>query len=175
MGQDRVSIRWATVDDAQALGETHVASWRAAYGGIVPESVFQKFTVENRTRHFQKAVSGKTEETAVAEVDGHVVGFCTIGECRDSDKPKPTTGEIWGIYLVPSHWRQGIGSVCLRWAETELLSRGKSEAVLWVLEANAPSRRFYEAAGFVADGASKQITIGTALTAIRYVKALVLG
>ena len=167
-----MKIRWATVDDAEAIAAIHISSWRAAYHEIIPASVLDGLSVEKRAVRIRGAIAEGTEESAVAEADGGILGFCTLGECRDDDKPKLSTGEIWGIYLAPSHWRRGIGTELLHWAEAQLLARGKGEVVLWVLEANAPSRRFYEARGYAQDGATKQLTIGVAFAAIRYVKSL---
>ena len=166
-----VQIRRAAPDDAIAIADIHIACWRTAYSDIVPAAVLTTMSLERIAGHHRDAISAETEETAVVETGDQIVGWCTLGDCRDDDKPKARTGEIWGIYLTPAVWRKGIGTVLARWAEAQLLSRGKSEVVLWVFEANAPSRRFYEACGFAADGATKQLTIGgVALTAVRYSK-----
>ena len=53
-----------------------------------------------------------------------------------------------------------------------LSSRDFAIATLWVLEANMPARRFYEAMGFQPDGATKELPLGIPLTAIRYRKRL---
>jgi GNAT superfamily N-acetyltransferase len=166
-------IRWATADDSHSIAEIHIDSWRAAYSQIIPASVLDGLSVEKLANRRREAITQGKEETAVAELGGNILGFATFGECRDDDKPKATTGEVWGIYLRPSHWRNGIGTELLRWVETNLLARNKNEIVLWVLEANAPSRRFYEARGYKEDGATKDLTIGNPLTAIRYAKSLV--
>ncbi|MFA6133398.1 MAG: GNAT family N-acetyltransferase [Phycisphaerae bacterium] len=171
--QARTTIRWAVPEDAPAIATIHLASWRAAYQQIIPASFLDGLSVEKFASRHRKAIASGTEQTAVVELDGRIVGWCTLGECRDEDKAKPATGEIWGIYLAPEFWRKGIGTECVRWAESELLLRRKSEVVLWVLEANSPSRRFYEAKGYKEDGAKKEITISVPLTAVRYAKILV--
>lgn len=38
----------------------------------------------------------------------------TFGKCRDNDKDN-SYGEIWGIYLLPEFWNQGIGSELITW------------------------------------------------------------
>ncbi len=101
-----------------------------------------------------------------------IVAVLTIGAARDPDLDARRTGEIWGIYISPDHWRRGIGSRLAEEAERMLRSRGYEGAVLWVLEANQRARRFYEAMGFSPDGQSKDIDWGTVLGAVRYAKAL---
>ena len=95
------------------------------------------------------------EETHVVEEEGRLVGFVTLGGCRDPDSG-PAPGEIWGIYVDPGHWRNGIGTFAVREAERTLVDKGSTEAVLWVFEGNAQARRFYEAMGYTPDGAMKR-------------------
>ncbi|MFC1525913.1 GNAT family N-acetyltransferase [Candidatus Latescibacterota bacterium] len=138
----------------------------------MPESHLQSFTVESRIGPFRQSLASGAEQTYVAECDGQVVGFLTVGDCRDADVDTQTTGEIWGIYLSPDYWRKGIGTSLSRYGEGLLRSRGRAVATLWVLEANDQARRFYEAMGFAPDGVTRQVDLGSPLTAIRYRKDL---
>jgi len=168
----KAMVRRATLADAAVLARVHVASWHEAYRGIVPDAYLQNFTVERRAERFRESLAKDAEETYVAELDGQVAGFLTLGDCRDDDMDHRLTGEIWGIYLAPEHWRTGLGARLARQAEELLASRGRSVVTLWVLEANAQARRFYEAMGYDVDGATKQVTLGAPLTAVRYRKSL---
>ncbi len=167
-----MNIRPATVDDASALARVHVDSWRAAYRGLVPESRLQGFDYHWRTERFRQSLATEAEETYVALVDEQIVGFLTIGAARDWDVDRQRTGEIWGIYLAPTHWRQGIGRQLADEAETMLRSRGYQDIILWVLEGNHAARRFYEALGFRLDGESKLVDLGAPLKAVRYRKTI---
>jgi GNAT superfamily N-acetyltransferase len=92
--------------------------------------------------------------------------------CRDTDLDKRKTGEIWGIYILPEHWRQGFGRYLGKQDQKLLASRKFKTATLWALEANEQARRFYEAMGFSPDGTTKQLPRGIPLTTIRYRKPL---
>ncbi len=162
-------IRFATQADAQVLGEIHAASWKAAYRGIVPDEVLQNRTAEKRTDYFMRALAERREEDAIILVNGKAAGFVCIGKCRDGDAA-PCTGEIWGIYLAPSFWRQGIGTRLIRWGMDTLQKRGYSAIVLWVLAENMAARAFYEKMGFLPDGAEKEIVLGKPLIECRYRK-----
>ena len=173
----KVNLRRATPNDAPALAKAHVASWQKAYPGIVPDSHLKRFTVERCTERFRQSLPIGTEgacvaETYVAEHDGEILGFLAFGDCRDTDVDQQTTGEIWGIYLSPEHWRKGIGRFLCGQGEAMLVSRGRSFAILWVLDANAQARQFYEAMGFELDGATKEVNLGALLKAVRYHKKL---
>jgi ribosomal protein S18 acetylase RimI-like enzyme len=168
----KMTLRRATPADAPALATVHVASWHKAYRGIVPDSHLQGFTVERRTERFRESLATHAEETYVAESGGQIFGLLTLGDCRDADADHQTTGEIWGIYLSPEHWRKGIGRFLAEQGESILALRGRSVATLWVLEANEQARRFYEAVGFRTDGATKEVQLGAPLSAVRYCKKL---
>ncbi len=87
-------------------------------------------------------------------VDGErVVGFVTFGPPRPDEDP--CVGELYAIYVDPDHWGAGYGRALIAAAERGLREAGYGEAVLWVLASNARSRRFYEIAGWSADGATK--------------------
>lgn len=167
-----MNIRLASPEDARLLARIHVDSWRAAYRELVPAATLEKFTYEWREACFREALSTGAEETYLVEQEGDTVGILTLGPARDPDLDAAHTGEIWGIYLLPSCWRRGIGRRLVEEAEAILKSRGNSQAVLWVLADNLRARRFYEAMGYVPDGETMIIDWGTPLQAVRYWKDL---
>lgn len=168
----KLDLRRATPIDAPALAEVHVSSWREAYVDIVPESHFRGFTVERRAKSFQEALASGAEETYVVEHSGQIVGFLTLGSCRDSDIDPYTTGEIWGIYVSPAYWHKGIGRYLCERGEAILSSRGYSWVTLWVLQANEQAKAFYKAMRFESDGALKQVNLDTSQDVVRYRKGL---
>lgn len=167
-----MNIRRATGEDAAALARLHVASWRAAYRGLVPDAYLDGLDPDQRTQRFRESLDRNAEETYLAEGGGKILGFLTLGPCRDSDLDPQTTGEIWGIYLAPEHWREGAGTALCRFGEALLQSRGLRTVTLWVLAGNPRARRFYEAMGFAADGGSTTAHLGAPLEAVRYRKRL---
>ena len=170
--ENAMHIRRATSNDAGALAKVHIDSWRSAYRGLVPDAHLESLDCERRAQRFRESLGGNAGETHVAEQDGEVLGFLTLGACRDTDADQKATGEIWGIYLAPAHWRKGIGSLLCRYGEQRLRLRGYVAATLWVFAGNGPARRFYEAMGFKSDGASKTLNPGAPLEAVRYRKEL---
>lgn len=167
-----MNIRLATPNDADALARVHEDSWRLAYRGLVPDSYLDSLNHEGLAERFRESLISGARETYVAEEAEELLGFMTIGACRDADVDQATTGEIWAIYLAPRHWRKGVGKRLCRDAERMLAARRYTQAVVWVFEGNADARRFYEAMGFVADGDAKMLNLGAALKTIRYRKPL---
>lgn len=140
-----MNLRRAQASDAPKLAQVHVASWQAAYRGVVPDAFLQGFTIQRREPAFRQSLEANLEETYLLEDGERAVGILTIGASRDSDLDPNRTSELWGIYITPDYWRQGIGTRLVHEAERMLRARGYQDIVLWVLEGNADARRFYEA------------------------------
>jgi RimJ/RimL family protein N-acetyltransferase len=170
-----MDLRSATPDDAAAMAAVHIDAWRTAYRGLVPDSFLAALDHKRSTERFHEFLESGEGETYIVERDGRAIGHLTVGSCRDDDLSERTVGEIWGIYLAPVHWRQGIGTRVCRQAESMLRARGFRRSVLWVFEGNERARRFYEAMGYAPDGATKSIEVGAPRTAVRYRKDLAAG
>jgi GNAT superfamily N-acetyltransferase len=95
----------------------------------------------------------------IAERDGRPVGFVSCGPPRDDDVA-PLTAEIFALYVIPGAWRSGVGRALMATAVDHLRARGAETLTLWVLEANARARAFYEAEGWQPDGASQPLDMG---------------
>jgi ribosomal protein S18 acetylase RimI-like enzyme len=166
----RVEIRRATDDDAHGIAAVHVASWRGAYRGIVPDAYLDALSVDERERMWREHLDAWPTWVAIAE--GTIVGFANGGAGRDEDAP-PSTGELYAIYVEPSRFGRGIGRQLHDRVVDELRERGFTEATLWVLEGNARGRAFYERMGWAPDGETKtDERPGATLHEVRYRRAL---
>jgi ribosomal protein S18 acetylase RimI-like enzyme len=135
-----------------------VRTWQVAYRGQLPDDFLDELTstIPQRTQFWDRAIRAAPERhqhQLVAIDDGVVVGFVTYGPPDTASVPG--AGELYAIYLDPSHWGRGYGRALMRAAERGLAEAGFSKAYLWVLETNARARRFYEIAGWRADGETK--------------------
>jgi L-amino acid N-acyltransferase YncA len=157
-----VVVRRATVDDAPAIAAIHVRAWQAAYRGIVPAAFLESLSVEDREARWRKNFADQASTMYVAEEPDGVVGWASVGGCRDPDATR-ATGELWAIYVAPSRWHHGVGRALWVRGKSHLEAAGFSSVVVWVLEDNRPARRFYEAVGFAAEpDQTKVIEIGGA-------------
>ena len=79
--------------------------------------------------------------------------------------------EVWAIYVRPVFWCTGVGRQLWLAAWQQMQTEGYTTASLWVIADNARAIRFYERAGFVAEGGSgKACEIGgTTVREVRYV------
>jgi ribosomal protein S18 acetylase RimI-like enzyme len=99
---------------------------------------------------------------------GAIVGFCSVGKCRDKDGDE-TYGELYALYVEPHSMKQGVGSALAETGQDFLMAQGFTDSTLWVLAANARARRFYASQGWVADGVTRTEEIGNAqISEVRY-------
>ncbi len=149
------AVRRAVRDDAPAIAEVHVDSWREAYRGLVPEEVLERLSVAERKRTWLELLSEPERRSfaLVAEVAGRVEGFCHLATPSRDDDAGQRTAEIAAMYIAPARWRTGLGSRLMRTAMEELRGAGHQESTLWVLVENGRARAFYGTFGFRPDGA----------------------
>jgi len=162
-------IKFADINDCTELGTIHCESWKVAYKGIVPDSILENMSIVNSTKKFIDSISFGKEKNVIITKDNRVIGFMCLGKCRDTDLDD-TFGEIWGIYLLPSYWREGAGTELVNWGISYLKSMGYRKISLWVLEENKNARMFYEKFGFYHDGTIKELNFGKVLNEYRYIK-----
>ena len=105
----------------------------------------------------------------MAEVDGRLRGFCFFGPSRDQGAERGVA-EIYILFVAPESWRGGIGRSLVESALAELSDY--SEVTLWSAADNTPANAFYEALGFVRDGAQQGRADFGDVTEVRYRRAL---
>ena len=146
-------IREAEPKDAEAIAEVHVRSWQAAYRGQLTDEYLDGLSVGERLEQHRRSLEQPRAEwrTWVADDEGRVTAFAVTGPSEDADA-EPSTGEVYAIYLEPDRVGTGLGRELFEHAISDLRDRGFSVVTLWVLETNERARRFYEVAGWRADG-----------------------
>lgn len=152
------TIRRAHLRDAPGIARVHVESWQAAYKGIIAAEFLDKLSIEQKTRERELWLMRPPSSNVVlvAEVDGEIVGFASCGRER-TDHPF-YTGELYALYLLPSHQGCGIGRQLVEATARILLAQGHQAMLIWVLAENK-ARGFYERLGGRAV-LKKNITIG---------------
>ncbi|WP_328863970.1 GNAT family N-acetyltransferase [Streptomyces virginiae] len=160
------TVRVMTEADVTAVSEIRVTGWKAAYAGIVPRSYLDRMTVEadaHRRRQYVASPDKATIDLVAVDARGGVVGWACLG-------PSSTAaGELHALYVQPSLIGAGIGSTLLQAVHANALARGFDSLLLWVLTDNTRARRFYERAGYAADGAVQAEDYdGVSITEVRY-------
>jgi ribosomal protein S18 acetylase RimI-like enzyme len=157
-------IRPGTAADAEGVARVQVETWQAAYAHALPSEQLQALSLEEAVERHRR-----WPPTFVAEEGDQIAGFVSVGSSRD----RGSEGELFAIYVHPEHWGTGVGRTLIEAGEEELRRLGHEEAILWVLDDNPRARRFYELAGWSADGTAREIQIfGFDVSEVRYAKRL---
>ena len=166
------SIRTATRDDAAGIARVHVEGWQWAYRGQMPDEFLDGLSVEGRTQGWKRLLATGTT-IFVAEVDGEIVGWAGSGEPQHPDDAEQGVAELHGIYLLQEFTGRGIGRDLMLAVEEHMRSQGAQQAILWVLDTNTATHRFYEAGDWSWDGGTRPHLVGDVeLTVRRYRKSL---
>lgn len=145
-----LDIRQAEEDDAGTIAALHVAGWQGAYGGIVDQAYLDSMSVEEREAQWKEWLPGNT--TLIAYQDEQPTGFISFGQVQTA--PPGQSGirplyvsEIYALYILPEHFRQGAGRALMHEAASRLLEDKKKSLCLWVLDKNDRGKKFYDALG----------------------------
>jgi ribosomal protein S18 acetylase RimI-like enzyme len=165
--------RAARPADVPELARLHLASYRAAYRGLLPGAFLAGLTLADRERRWRASLANPERKTFITNIRNgpHVplAGLAEIGPCRDTDAPSGT-GELIALHIAEAFWRRGIGERLHDRAVREMIAHGLATATLWVLTGNERARAFYEAMGWSADGRARDITMdGVTIPEVRYV------
>ena len=164
------------MQDVPEIAGVHVRSWQAAYQGLLPQAYLDGLDPAQRIGQWEQSLSAadwSDRGTLVADVGGPLSGFVSYGPARDDDADSQRAAEIYAIYLMPAAWDQGIGRQLMAAALACLGEAGFDQVILWVLDSNARARRFYEAGGWLTDGAAKRDdSFGVPMTEVRYRRSL---
>ena len=139
-------VRPAVAADANHVAAVHASSSQAAYEDVVPED-HPQMPIDKRRALWSDAIKYGEPQVHVALDGKEVIGFVGFDRSRDP-KSKPTTGEIWALYVLPNHWDKGAGLALWDAAREGLADEGCTEVTCWIPLANERALRFAELAGF---------------------------
>ncbi|GAA4656267.1 GNAT family N-acetyltransferase [Streptomyces chumphonensis] len=165
-----VRVRTMRAADVGDVAAVRVRGWQVAYAGIVPQAHLDAMTVAadaaRRAAAFAEADPRTTQ--LVADDGCGVVGWAAFGPYRGTAAGR-RAGELYALYVRPDLVGTGVGRALL--AAVHAATGDYDALLLWVLRDNRRARRFYEAAGYRADGAVQSETYGSVpVPEVRYAR-----
>jgi ribosomal protein S18 acetylase RimI-like enzyme len=192
-----IEIRLGSGEDADAIAHVRRLSWFAAYEGIIAAPAIDRATAPGAA-----ATAPPPYRRTLVAVGGArpaIVGYASFGPERtvatafpsqpppDNGRPAPAApaagsltpggqaghvGELYALYVTPAWWSTGTGRALMDSVLAALEAERYRRVVLWVLADNARARRFYERAGFAADGGTNILTGLGGVLEVRYTRTL---
>jgi GNAT superfamily N-acetyltransferase len=162
-----VSVRDARPENAEAVARVHVRTWQGAYRHVFSAEALDGLSVERRVDGWRRMITERSPRShvLVAEDEEGIRGFASGGPAEED----ASIGELYAIYVLPEAWGEGHGRSLLAESTERLRAAGFPEAILWVLEDNPRTRRFYEEAGWRLDSEPREHTfLDTSVTVVRY-------
>jgi ribosomal protein S18 acetylase RimI-like enzyme len=150
-----IDLRTATSGDIEAIAALHAESWRRNYRGIYPFEYLDKEVAEDRLAVWRTRLSSPppNQHVVLAELDSQVSAFI----CVYADDDPEWGSLIDNLHVATDLKRTGIGTLLMREGARWLQAHyPRSPVYLWVLEANASARAFYEKLGGHHTGAVPQ-------------------
>jgi ribosomal protein S18 acetylase RimI-like enzyme len=143
-------VRPARPSDGAGIAAVHVAAWRSAYAGLIPDRALTGLSAPRQEGYYARLIrSGHVvhvaEPPTAAEDAPPVIGFVTGGILASASI---ADGEIETLYVLDDYREQGVGRALIAAAAQDLASAGCHSLLVWVLSQN-PSRWFYEHLGGV--------------------------
>lgn len=151
-----MTIRIATTDDAPALARVLVDTIRSAHRGQIPDELLLKPPLAeayaesetNWRRSIQEIADGDNPQAQIfvaQDETGAVVGLTMAGPPKQ--ELLPNSGEIYTLYVLPSHHGRGYGRALVQAAAEFLVQVGISSLLIGSLATNTPACRFYASLG----------------------------
>jgi ribosomal protein S18 acetylase RimI-like enzyme len=164
-----MKIRVASALDAPGIGRVHVETWRSAYRGIVPDEYLAGLSAVERAGQWGDLLADQSGARFMLIADDRsdeLIGFVAAGPERS--RHPMYRREVYALYVLRSHQRRGVGRTLVRAVAGRLLAGGSRSMLLWVLDANAQARRFYEALGGTVVGEQRIEIGGVTLVEVAY-------
>ncbi|MGK5692035.1 N-acetyltransferase family protein [Streptomyces sp. URMC 128] len=171
----KLRIRQMTLADCDRVAEIRIRGWQSAYRGLMPQSYLDGLSVAEdaaRSRGRLAQADGSVVNLVAEDSGGEVVGWACHGPYRDGEL-LTSDAELYAIYVHPDQVGHGAGQALLEESVARCAAAGHGRLLLWVLKENGRARRFYERAGFEADGAEEPFEVdGVMVPEVRYARAL---
>ena len=168
-----VSVRVAWADDARAIAELQLRTWRATYAGVVPAEALPT-DVEGAAAAWHASLSRPRDarnRVLVALERNRVVGFAITSPASDPDCDPVVDAELAELTVDPGERGRGHGSRLLQAAVDTMVADHFSRAVLWAVASDDALRAFLGDAGWAPDQAHRELDLdGTGTTLVKQIR-----
>jgi ribosomal protein S18 acetylase RimI-like enzyme len=154
------SVRLAWPVEASSISELQRRSWAVQWPADLAELMLGSVSLAQMTESWRSAIERPPQASfrVLVATDGErVVGFASTMPSQDGDADPSVDGAIDQFVVDPAAQHRGHGSRLLNACADTLRADGFGRACCWVNARDDAIRRFLTAAGWAADGATREI------------------
>ncbi len=134
-------VRRANINDALAISEININTWKNAYEKLLPKEFLENRNVDEKRINSWKENIANINYIVLVYEDKKVFGYLWAGKKRDViDIPY----EIYAIYVSPESQRLGIGQTLINEYKKVI---NNQPFYLYMLKGNLPASAFYKKIG----------------------------
>ena len=155
---DSVRLAWSA--EAASIAELQRRSWATEWPADLAELMLASVSLTEMTDSWRSAIERPPQAAfrVLAATDGQrLVGFATTMPSQDDDSDPGIDGAIDQFVVDPAAQHRGHGSRLLNACADTLRADGFGRACCWVNADDERIGRFLTAAGWAADGATREI------------------
>lgn len=145
---NNLRIKKAAEKDLPEAVDITIDGWRTAYKGMIDDEYLGNLDSQREIRLEKMKETYKANGFVVAELGGKIVGYCRfVYDNSFSPNIEGVDCEIMALYVKPDLKHFGIGTKLFKYVLDELKKQGKKKMILWCLDDNEPSKKFYAKMG----------------------------
>ena len=156
-----VSVRVAWADDAPAIAELQLRTWREVYAGLLPAEAIPT-DVDAAAAAWSASLTSPRDarnRVLVALERNRVVGFAITSPATDPDCDPVADAELMELTVDPGERGRGHGSRLLQAAVDTMRADRFTRAVLWAVTSDDALRAFLSGAGWAPDTAHRELDL----------------
>ena len=135
-------IRYNKIEDQKEIAKIKVDMWRKTYKGIIEKEYLDNLDIKKQTQKYYRSFEEYKDKVLVAVKGKEVLGYSCFEEKDHSTK---YDSELISLYIKEQH--KGIGTSLFNETVKELISKNKTNMIVWCLKDNKEALNFYKKAG----------------------------
>lgn len=150
-------IRKATRQDSNIIANLIISGWKTAYKGLIDNNFLNNMPEDSIKYRWSKVIKNENNNDIVYvyEENNKILGVIRFGDPVDTDSKFDS--EVLALYVEPKLKGNGIGTKLLNFAKEYFIKNNKTKMVIWCLNNNIPSMKFYEKRGGKSFGTRKAV------------------
>lgn len=136
---DFAIVREGRPADAAELAALFAETWLVAYAGIIPMTTLRAHVARRGAAWWQRELRGSSRPLVLV-AGGKLAGYATCGPSRGAHDHE---GEIYELYVTPTHQGLGLGEHLFEAARARLDQANLNGLIVWALSENRLACEFY--------------------------------